>query len=155
LWNSWITGFTDAEGCFSVSIYKNRKNINIVKTRFLLDQKNGSDQLNIIANLFSPITVKLKGYPVKLRTKTTNVYRLDISCTDINNPNYKIIRDYYNKYPLKTTKHSSFLLWSQILDLFLGKQPLNKESINEIKLLARKINKYTIENNPLGFSKFS
>jgi hypothetical protein len=39
--------------------------------------------------------------------------------------------------------------------MFLGKQPLNKEVISEIKKLAKLINKFTIENNPTGSSKYS
>jgi hypothetical protein len=39
--------------------------------------------------------------------------------------------------------------------MFLGKQPLNKEIINDIRKLAKLINKFTILNNPIGSSKFS
>ena len=43
-------------------------NVNIVRARFILDQKNGEKVLNSIASLFSPVTVKLRGYPVKERS---------------------------------------------------------------------------------------
>lgn len=159
--NSWISGFTDAEGCFSIVIDKNRKNEEIVKARFILDQKNGESALNIISNLFSPVTVSLRGFPVKNRKATakqditTNVFRLSISCSDIKNPNSMLIRNYFSKFKLKTSKYNSFSIWCDILDMFLGKQPLNTEVISEIKKLAKLINKFTIENNPIGSSKYS
>jgi len=153
LTSSWISGFTDAEGCFSINFYKNRKNQIIVKARFILDQKNGDNVLKIIANLFSPMSVR--GFPVKLRNKTNNVFRLDISCNDITNPNVKLIKNYFTDFNLKTSKHNSFLLWCQILDLTLGKQPLTELEIKEIKQLSKQINKFTINNNPIGSSKFS
>ena len=159
--NSWISGFTDAEGCFSIVIDKNRKNEEIVKARFILDQKNGESVLNIISNLFSPVTVSLRGFPVKNRKATakqditTNVFRLSISCSDIKNPNSMLIRNYFTKFKLKTSKYNSFIIWCEILDMFLGKQPLNQVVISEIKNLAKLINKFTIENNPTGSSKYS
>jgi len=161
--NGWISGFTDAEGCFSIVTDKNRKNEEIVKARFILDQKNGESALNIISNLFSPVTVSLRGFPVKERKKganakqnlTTNVFRLSISCSDIKNPNSMLIRNYFSKFKLKTSKHNSFIIWCEILDMFLGKQPLNRKIIYDIKKLAKLINKFTIENNPIGSSKYS
>jgi len=159
--NSWISGFTDAEGCFSINIYKNRrpgeKNEDIVRARFILDQKNGQSVLNQISELFSPVTVKLRGFPVKERATESdrNIFRLCISISDIENPNTKLIRNYFKNYELKTSKHNSFLIWCDVLDMFLGKQPLNKETIVEIRTLNKLINKFTIENNPTGSSKFS
>ena len=120
-----------------------------------MDQKNGKNVLKTIASLFSPVSVKLRGFPVKLRSKTNNVFRLTISCNDINNPNTILIKNYFSNFNLKTSKQDSFLLWSKILDLILGNQPLAEINIKEIRRLAKQINKFTIENNPLGSSKFS
>ena len=36
--DSWISGFTDAEGCFSIGIVK-KNNRDYVRARFILDQK--------------------------------------------------------------------------------------------------------------------
>jgi hypothetical protein len=153
--SSWISGFTDAEGCFSISFYKNRKNETIIKARFILDQKNGDNILKFIANFFSPVSVKLRGFPVKLRNNTNNVFRLSISCNDINNPNSILIKNYFDNFKLKTSKQESFLIWSKVLELILGNQPLNENKIKEIRKLAKQINKFTIINNPIGSSKFS
>ena len=166
--NSWISGFTDAEGCFSIVVGKNRKNEEIVKARFILDQKNGENALNTIAELFSPVSVSVRGYPVKIRKNSTScsscffpqhsqpcsspchtvegcecweqaahgaseawgggkvrapslssayqgdaataVFRLSISTSDIKNPNSMLIKTYFNKFNLKTSKEKSFLI---------------------------------------------
>jgi hypothetical protein len=78
--------------------------------------------------LFSPLTVDLRGFPVKERKRPiatekraleekqglsfhgTNVFRLSISCSDIKNPNWMLIRNYFSKFNLKTSKHNSFLI---------------------------------------------
>src|SRR6202012_812982 len=146
---------TDAEGCFSIVIGKNRKKEDIVRARFILDQKEGESALNIISSLFSPVTVELRGCPVKERKgalslfhfgvgegglhitptlsagpalqkeeecprldaehlnnksrqrKAGNVFRMSISCSDINS---MLIRNYFTKFKLKTSKHNSFLI---------------------------------------------
>jgi hypothetical protein len=152
--NSWLSGFTDAEGCFSISIIKNRNNLNYVRARFILDQKLEFNTLNLIAKLFNP-EQKSKENQVKLRNETKEVFRMAINCNDIKNPNSTIIRNYFNKFQLKTSKQNSFSLWSKSLDLILGKQPLSTENLLEIRQISKTINKFTIDNNPIGSSKFS
>ncbi len=53
LQNAWLSGFTDAEWCFNVSITSNARYAlgHVIKMRYLLDQKDGSI-LNIIRDLF-------------------------------------------------------------------------------------------------------
>ena len=90
-----------------------------------------------------------------MRSKTTDVYRITIHCNDIKKPNSTLIKNYFSKFNLVTSKHNSFLLWSECLDLFLGKQPLSPESVLKIRLIAKKINKFTINNNPKGHANYS
>ena len=67
-----------------------------MRARFILDQKDGQSVLNKISELFSPFTVKLRGFPVKVRGSAgendRNIFRLSISVSDIENPNTKLIR---------------------------------------------------------------
>jgi hypothetical protein len=150
-----------------------------------LDQKNGEKVLNFIASLFSPLSKELNGWlgpslaskddgwrsqrprseseshrpPLALRKNTgsaqNNVYRLSISCSNINNPNNKLIKDYFSNFKLKTSKQKSFFIWVEILDYCLNNRHLEEEKINELRKLAKKMNKFTIDNNPIGSSKFS
>lgn len=145
--NAWLSGFTDAEGCFSVKIYKNR-GIDYVKNVFILDQKNSEILLNNISILlYNKSLAKLR------KTLHNNVYRIEISCNHpIRNQNILI---YFNKYKLKTTKSISFELWCNIIDLSVGNQPLSLDKLNEIRKIRKKLNKYIIENNPIGHSSKS
>ena len=64
LTDGWLSGFTDAEGCFNVTIdYKK----NLVKCLFILDQKNSELEFNLIQKLFD------KG-KVSLRSTTRTAY---------------------------------------------------------------------------------
>ena len=161
--DSWISGFTDAEGCFSIGIVK-KNNRDYVRARFILDQKCRSgediDILKKISNLFSLAAdhgesgIRLNK-SINLRSKTKDVYRITIHCNDIKKPNSTLIINYFSKFNLITSKHNSFLLWSKCLDLFLGKQPLSPENVLKIRLIAKKINKFTIDNNPTGHANYS
>ena len=147
--NAWLAGFTDAEGCFSVTINKHR-GIDYVKIVFILDQKNGEDILNEISMLLAnKNSAKLR------KTSNGNMYRIEIYCNDINKDIYKNILMYFNKYKLKTTKFISFKIWNKILDIVLGNQPLSSDNILKIRKLRKNMNKYIIENNPIGYASKS
>jgi hypothetical protein len=93
-----LSGFTDAEGCFSVSITKNiRYTLNhVIKMRYLLDQKD-EIILNKIYELF-------KFGKVTLRSGTNNVYRYTAT-------GFKPLNDvisYFKLFPLYTKKANSF-----------------------------------------------
>jgi LAGLIDADG endonuclease len=154
--DSWLSGFTDAEGCFSISIspyYNKNKNIKedkyYVKSRFILDQKDGDFILSDIALLLNSTTKPKK------RNKTNNVIRLNISCNDYESQNSKIIFDYFNRFLLKTTKVEGFKIWCNVTNMIQGNQPLSLVNIKIIRELRSQINKYLAENNPLGSAKYS
>ncbi|CAL1192392.1 unnamed protein product [Candida parapsilosis] len=90
--------FTDAEGCFNVSITNNKKyKLNsVIKLKYILDQKD-ENILNIIKDLFDL-------GKVTYRSDTEGVYRYTIT-------GYKSINkviSYFNKYPLYTKKALSY-----------------------------------------------
>lgn len=160
LQNGWLSGFTDAEGCFSVKI-NNTKAKNYVQLLFILDQKNEEVVLNNIAFLFNTSAkAKLRTINKSISVKNLNNYintmfRLSISCND----NYKIVLNdiiyYFHNFPLKTSKNISFNLWKEISNLVINKQPLSHNVINQIKNLKHNMNKYTIKNNSIGHSNKS
>ncbi len=83
------------------------------------------------------------------------MYRIEIYCNDINKNIYKNILMYFNKYKLKTTKLNSFHIWNEILNIVLGNQPLSSDNIYKIRKLRKNMNKYIIENNPIGYASKS
>lgn len=144
--NAWLSGFTDAEGCFSIKIYKNR-GITYIKSTFILDQKNEEDLLNEISQLLYFKNLS------KLRKTTDNVYRIEISCNHIERN--KILLNYFNLYNLKTTKYKSYTIFKNILDIVVNNQPLSSDKIDLIRSLRKNMNKFTIENKSIGHSSKS
>lgn len=161
--DGWLSGFTDAEGCFSIKIANAKKKF-YVSALFILDQKNEDIALNKISLLFNQ-TVK-----AKIRTcnrlisnsslaKTSNIlnimFRLTLSCNHSNKIIASKILEYFNSYKLKTTKSNSFQIWSEILHLIVGNQPLNQTNLDKVRKLRHNMNYYIIENQNKGHANKS
>lgn len=135
--SGWISGFTDAEGCF----YGRVKSCRTSKLRraphltFQISQK----ELYIIKSL-------------------RDIF-LNQCNSELNNINYdkswegwsfhcssfiklKVIRNYFSIYQLKTRKSLSFKKWCKIHDMVLDKKHLTIEGLNKIDLLSKDINKF-------------
>ncbi|YP_008475038.1 putative LAGLIDADG endonuclease, partial (mitochondrion) [Candida oxycetoniae] len=119
----WLSGFTDAEGCFNISIENNRRysSNQRIKLRYLLDQKD-EIILNKIKNLFSL-------GKVTLRNNTNGVYRYTITGLK---GNYKII-SYFNKYPLYTKKSISYNSYNKVYNMLINKEHLTEEGLMKIR----------------------
>lgn len=129
--DAWLSGFTDAEGCFNVNI---RPRINTitgyrVSLRFLLDQKNAESTLLHIRDLFNFGQVYVRG-------DTKGVYRYS-------NDSFKgllPVRDYFLTFKLKTKKADSFKHWLEVLTMILNKEHLVLEGLVKIRAIAKVIN---------------
>jgi len=97
--NSWLSGFTDAEGCFNVniSIRNNTISGHRVQLRFMLDQKNAFELFSLIRDLFGQGKVILR---------SPNMYRY--YCNTFVAVAY--ICDYFDTFPLKTNKRLLMLI---------------------------------------------
>ena len=141
--DSWLSGFTDAEGCFNIHIVKRKEmktNYN-VSLRFILDQKDEEFVLQSIRNLFGYGKVSLR----KGRIKNT-VYRYTIHSLKAS----KIVINYFNQFPLKTTKKHSFNIWKDVYDMIFNKKHLTLMGLNTIRSLRTNMNKYNIDNRSVG-----
>ena len=130
LQDAWLSGFTDAEGCFNVSITSNARYAlgHVIKMRYLLDQKD-STILLIIRNLF--------GFgKVTLRSKTNGVYRY--TATGFKSMNDVI--SYFKVFPLLTKKALSFDKWLTIHNLVINKLHLTEEGLAQVRALQKQIN---------------
>lgn len=94
LLDGWLSGFTDAEGCFNVTVGV-RASMALgfrVLLRFILDQ-NDKSALTTIQNLF--------GFGgISFRSGTANCWRYETSSLK----KIPLIINYFNKFPLKTKK---------------------------------------------------
>jgi len=141
--DGWISGFTDAEGCFSIRI-NNIKNKYYVQYLYILDQKYEKDILNYIGNLFYTRS------SAKIRTgsflKNNVMFRLTIFCKDSKNNNRFEIINYFNKFQLKTSKSQSFDIWCNIIKLTFGIR-ITPDLLIIIKELKKNMNKFEIKIN--------
>jgi hypothetical protein len=130
LQDGWLSGFTDAEGCFNVSITTNSRYIlgHVIKMRYILDQKD-SVILNKVYELF--------GFgKVTLRSGSNNVYRY--TATGFKALNYIIA--YFKLFPLQTKKAFSFEKWLTIHNQVFNKLHLTEKGLSQIRTLQKQIN---------------
>lgn len=130
LGDAWLSGFTDAEGCFNVSVTANSRYALgfVVRFRFILDQKSQLT-LDWVYSLFNC-------GKVTLRTDTEGVYRYTVTGFS----NMSIIRPYFVQFPLQTKKAQSLAQWCKIHDMVLNKEHLTPEGLAEVRRLSKLIN---------------
>lgn len=130
--NTWLAGFTDAEGCFTVSIIKRSETYNQVQVRYILSQKGEFEFMTKVSKLFDGKISFLKSY---------NGYNMVVNLTKLN----KVII-YFNKYNLKTKKYINYFNWLKVYNLVIKKEHFNEDGLNKLKNLVSKINKNSIHN---------
>lgn len=140
--DSWLSGFTDAEGCFNIHIVKRKemKSQYNVSLRFLLDQKDEEVVLKDIRNLIGFGKVSCRS------SKSRKIFRYSLHSLK----NSKKIIDYFSNHPLKTTKRYSFEIWTRVYNMLLNKEHLSSEGLSTIRSLRTNMNKFTIANKPIG-----
>lgn len=127
LYNSWLSGFRDAEGCFTCSAYLNKtSNKHIVTVRYIISQKDDIEFSYHLANLINGYISYLKSY---------DGYNVVVNSTKLR----KIIK-YINNFPLQTKKHISYIRWLKVHKLVVNKEHHNIEGIEKIKSLIKFIN---------------
>ena len=141
--DSWLSGFTTAEGSFIVGIVnqKSKKDVldsegnrgvkevtyQLVRIRFVLEQKEESIILNI-KNIFGVGNVQT--------TADTGIFRYNVGSIKSNS----VIVDYFLAYPLKGKKLSAFHKWKSIREMLLEKKHLKAGGMELIGESAKSIN---------------
>ena len=144
--DAWLSGFTDAEGCFNIAIQPRVKTVTgyRVSQRFLLDQKNAEFTLLVVRDLFKFGQVSVR----KDTNSSVRYYRY-------HNNTFKgliPVRDYFLTFSLKTKKAESFKLWLEVLTMVLNKEHLVQEGLDKIRAIAKLINIKNSLNNKTGSS---
>jgi|SRR5690606_18899662 len=125
--NSWLSGFTDAEGCFTVSFLSNS---NAFRLRYILSQK-GDINVPILSHLILLFNTGV----IEAHSKKSNysyVVNGEKACY--------LLYDYFDKHLLKTKKLNSYLLWKEIHHRITNKDHLDSELRKELILIATKVN---------------
>ena len=131
----WITGFTDGEGCFHVSINQIPK-MSLgwqVLPEFRIVQHE-KDEF---------VLYKIKNYfdfgEVRINRTDHHGTRKEFRVRGLENLNRLI--EFFNKYPLNTSKAKDFKIFSEIIQLMNNKEHLTKEGLNKIARLISEMNR--------------
>ena len=131
----WIVGFVDGEGCFSVSVFKNKttKNGWQIFPEFVVTQGEKSlEALEIIKNYF-----KCGGIYINHRydNHTENLYRYCVR--NIHDLKDKII-PFFESNSLKTAKIKDYEKLKKVVLLMNNKEHLTDKGFSEILEIAGK-----------------
>lgn len=121
----FITGFTDAEGCFHVSIVEN-KNFNTGKSVRAIFQITLHEKDNIILEF---IKNYFKVGKVIDRKDESFYYRV------AQVEELMIIIKHFDQYPLYTQKKVDYMSFKQIVNLIIDKQHLTLNGLEKIEKL--------------------
>jgi LAGLIDADG endonuclease/Cytochrome C and Quinol oxidase polypeptide I len=125
--NSWLSGFTDAEGCFTVSFLKTS---NAFRLRYIVSQK-GDSNISILSHL---ILLFKAGALEAHSVKSNYSYILTGEKASFN------LYLYFYNFPLKTKKAISFELWKDIHSAITKKEHLDLNLRNILIDKAKKVN---------------
>nr|YP_203314.1 orf327 [Zancudomyces culisetae]AAW49481.1 orf327 [Zancudomyces culisetae] len=133
---NWVTGFTQADGCFNITFTKKKPNQIRLRARFIISQ-HIKDELLILSikNFFNC------GIIIKNKKEIQYVVN---SINDLIN----IIIPHFDKYPLKYGKYTSYLIFKNIIEKMKNKQHLTQKGLIDIINL-------TYIMNPLGKRKIN
>ena len=129
--DSWISGITDGEGCFSSSLLSNSSAYRI---RYILTQKWESNKyvLEHISTLFNQSLASVQPHTAN------NVFELRVNGVK----NIRNLFPYFDKYSLKTQKKESYDKWKLLCHKLEKGEHLNNISRKELIELSKSINKH-------------
>lgn len=131
--NSWLAGFTEADGSFYVRVSKN-SNCKTHKVYCKYELAQAYDNNNIYTfNIMTKIC-KFLLVDLKVKTKNNELFWISTNTYDSNN----ILIDYFNKYPLYGTKYLDYLDWCKIFNIIKNKE--KEEKLDIIKNIKNNMN---------------
>ncbi|RYE15723.1 MAG: hypothetical protein EOP34_02070 [Rickettsiales bacterium] len=129
--DSWLAGFSDADGSFNITIAKRKKEGRIghwrVTTRFSIElrQTYHREVRQALATTVSYETVLLKVATLlkvnlysrtRIMAKTNNIVN-SYTVMSFNQVSNEILRNYFNTFPLFSSKHLAFQDWCKVQDI--------------------------------------
>lgn len=125
--NSWLSGFTDAEGCFTSSVLTSKITGKVIVTvRYIIFQKDDNKFSKNLADMLNGYITHVKSY---------NGY-----FTVVNHGKLNIILKYLHYNCLKTKKLISYKRWLKVYLLVKNKEHLTQKGLVNIKSLTKVIN---------------
>nr|YP_009763312.1 LAGLIDADG endonuclease [Metarhizium rileyi]QIS49090.1 LAGLIDADG endonuclease [Metarhizium rileyi] len=126
--DSWLSGFTDTEGCFTCSITENKtKTGNLIRLRYILSQKGNSENMDHLANILGGKKHFIKSY---------DGYNVVVNTTKLSP-----IVQYFSVFSLKTKKYLTYFNWTKIYKLITNKEHTSIEGFTLIKKYKNNMNR--------------
>lgn len=134
----WLVGFTDAEGCFSISFLSNS---NAFKIRYILGiNSRPNNTIEYKLKLFEKVKqiLKVPVGSISYRKKNSEIVFIEFRVDGLKN--IRNVIDYFNLNSLKTNKIFYFLILKETYLKLLKKEHLDtKLRVNLINFLKNKI----------------
>jgi len=133
--DAWLSGITDGEGCFTISLLSNSSSFRI---RYILTQKWEENRYVLIhiIHLFGK-----NDYNKKIGNVVPHYITNVFECRINGLINCVKLLPYFDKFNLKTKKEQSYLNWKILLYRLMNKDHLNYKLRLELIVLAKQINK--------------
>ena len=122
----YLTGFVDGEGCFSLSIYKQGKNLTGWQVKPIFSISLHNKDLKLLE-------------AIQRTLKTGKIYKHGVDSIQYrvsSLKNLQIITDHFDSYPLITQKSADYLLFKQAIAIIKNKEHLSREGL--LKLVGIK-----------------
>ncbi len=131
----WIVGFTDGDGCFSVSIFRNKTSKLgwQVMPEFVLTQ--GESSLSVLEKTKEYFDCGRIYVNRRYDNHRENIYRY---CVRNRKDLLEKIVPFFETYPLKTQKVNNFIVFTKVLRLMKQGRHLKKDGLHEIADLVGK-----------------
>ena len=145
--NSWLTGFTEADGHFGVKIVEakpksegKRSISHNISLKFRLDQRlidkmTSLPMSSIMLEIANSLSCEVKTYNAAKNSRTT-MLSLTVTAVD----KLTVIINYFDKYPLLGLKGYNYNDWKKVYAMIISKQHLTTEGRTEIKLIQSNMN---------------
>jgi hypothetical protein len=129
----WVTGFSDGESCFSVSVIKHKEYKLGYRSQALFSiclHKKDTIPLRGIQSFFLGVgTISYNNSNNKVQFTVNNQKEL-----------IEVIIPHFLKYPLLTQKQADFIQFKSIVELMINKEHLVKEGFNMVLSLKAAMN---------------
>jgi len=136
--SAWISGFTDGEGCFTVSVIKNlttRFGKQIFPEFVITQGAKSLDALNAIKDFFGCGSIVLNK---RYDNHNEDLYRYCVR--SISELQEKII-PFFERFKLRTHKQNDFIIFKEIIRMMSAKKHLKEKGWEKILKLAGKMNR--------------
>lgn len=148
--NAWLAGFADADGGFTINITDRKKNAKITGKRVqvffrievrqnyhrnVTELQGGNSYFNILTNIARFLAVNL--YTRSRQQKDKVFYSFTV--ISHNTQSHQILRNYFDKFPLYSSKYLAYKDWCEVLDL-MKENTLTIENLDKIKAIKAQFN---------------